>query len=151
MNAAGNGPVVHGGEQTPPTRKTALITCGGCDASWTALGTAHCSACHQTFASVGLFDAHRSQDGEHGTCLDPETVLSRDGERRLFFRDGMWRGPEMTAEAREAFTRDDPARGSGASQDGLNGVGEGQDTGDAVGEALSAVRGSVPGGGNATK
>lgn len=96
-------PVVHGDEQT---RKPQLITCG-CGAAWTALGAAHCAAsgCHRTFASAGLFDLHRSQDGEHGTCLDPKTVLSRDGQRRLWFRDGMWRGPEMSAEARERFGR----------------------------------------------
>ena len=73
--------------------------------AWTAAGAAHCSACHRLFASVSLFDAHRSQDGPHGTCLDPETVLSRDGERRLFFRDGMWRGPEMSAERLEQLGR----------------------------------------------
>lgn len=71
------------------------ITCGGCDASWTALGAAHCAACHTLYATPGLFDLHRSQHGEHGACLDPATVKNK-GVPLLFFRDGMWRGPEMT-------------------------------------------------------
>lgn len=79
----------------------AVITCGGCDATWTARGAAHCGSCHQLFASVTLFDLHRSQDGEHGTCLDPEALVGRDGERRLFSRAGMWRGPELSPEDRE--------------------------------------------------
>lgn len=78
-----------------------MITCGGCESTWTAKGAAHCSACHRLFASVRLFDDHRSHDEEHGACLDPLTVLSRDGERRLWFRAGMWRGPELSAEDRE--------------------------------------------------
>lgn len=91
MTVPGSSP----GVSAQPRRKQ-LITCG-CGAEWTALNAAHCAApgCHRTFASVSLFDAHRSQEGEHGTCLDPETVLTRDGARRLFFRAGMWRGPEM--------------------------------------------------------
>jgi hypothetical protein len=100
VSAPDSTPVVHSDEQT---RKAQLITCE-CGATWTALGAAHCSACHRTFAAVGLFDAHRSQDGEHGTCLDPETLTAR-GERRMFFRDGMWRGPEMSAEALARFGR----------------------------------------------
>jgi hypothetical protein len=55
----------------------------------------------------------------------------------MFFRDGMWRGPEMTAEAREAFRRDDPALGSAAAVDGLNGPPEGKDTGAGSSEAHS--------------
>jgi hypothetical protein len=77
------------------------ITCGGCDATWTGTGRAHCSAsgCHRTFATAALFDRHRSAAGEHGTCLDPETLVNREsGERLMFHRDGMWRSPEMTEE-----------------------------------------------------
>lgn len=78
------------------------ITCGGCDTRWTAPNAAHCAArgCHQTFASVNLFDAHRSQEGERGACIPPAEVQGRHGEQRLFFRDGMWRGPELTDEQR---------------------------------------------------
>lgn len=79
-----------------------MTTCSGCDETWTAPGAAHCGAtgCHRTFAGVALFDAHRSAAGEHGACLDPETLIgrggARKGERLMFFREAMWRGPEMT-------------------------------------------------------
>ncbi len=80
------------------------ITCGGCTATWTALGTAHCGACHRSFSTVGLFDAHRSQYGERGRCLDPATLTVRSGGRRalLELRDGLWCGPEMTDEEKLA-------------------------------------------------
>lgn len=80
-------------------------TCGGCPATWTGLSVAHCAACHETFSGVQLFDAHRSADGERGACIPPAEVQGRGGEQRMFFRDGMWRGPEMSDEAREAFRR----------------------------------------------
>lgn len=86
------------------TRRVRPNTCGGCDATWTAPNAAHCGGCHRQFATVALFDAHRSADGDHGTCLDPATVVGRHGERRLFFRAGMWRGPELT-EAQRANLR----------------------------------------------
>ena len=54
---------------------------------------------------MSLFDAHRSADGDHGTCLDPATVVGRHGERRLFFRAGMWRGPELTEEQRATLAK----------------------------------------------
>jgi hypothetical protein len=47
---------------------------------------------------VSLFDAHRDHHGEHGSCRDPATVVDSQGRRRMWFRDGMWRGPEMSAE-----------------------------------------------------
>lgn len=74
-------------------------TCSACEVTWTGLSVAHCAAksCHRTFAGVGLFDAHRTADGR---CLDPEQLLTETGRRRAFFRDGMWRGPEMTEEQR---------------------------------------------------
>lgn len=81
-----------------------MNTCGGCDATWTALGAAHCAApnCHRTFASTVLFDRHRTAYGPRGGCLDPETVRHREtGERLMFFRDGMWRAPEMTEEQKQ--------------------------------------------------
>ena len=96
--------VVSGVVSGAEARGRGKITCG-CGASWTALGAAHCSGCHALFASVGLFDAHRSREGEHGTCLDPETLTTKAGERRLLFRDGMWRGPEMSAERLEQLGR----------------------------------------------
>lgn len=79
--------------------------CGGCGASWTPLGAAHCSACHATFSTSRLFDLHRVAKGERGTCLDPDTVTNRNGQRLLFWRDGMWRGPELTDEQRARWGR----------------------------------------------
>jgi hypothetical protein len=78
-------------------------TCGGCDAEWHGTRVAHCAArnCHRTFAGVGLFDAHRTVDGR---CLDPAEMRTRAGDRRMWFRDGMWRGPEATAEQLAALS-----------------------------------------------
>lgn len=75
-------------------------TCGGCDARWDArTAVCHCGACHRSFSGVEWFDRHRSAAGEHGSCLDPAAVRVKTGalagEPRMFFRDGMWRGPEM--------------------------------------------------------
>lgn len=76
-------------------------TCSGCEATWTGLSVAHCGCCHETFGGVQLFDAHRSADGERGACIPPAEVQGRAGEQRLFFRAGMWRGPELSDEQRE--------------------------------------------------
>lgn len=74
-----------------------------CGESWTALTAAHCAGCHRTFSGAGLFDKHRSARGEHGACLNPADLRHvRTGEPIAFFRDGMWRGPEMTAEQLQA-------------------------------------------------
>jgi hypothetical protein len=72
-------------------------SCSGCSAIWTGARAAHCSACHQTFATVGLFDAHRSIAGDCGSCRDPATLTYRTaqgaGERVMFWRDGLWWAP----------------------------------------------------------
>ncbi len=73
-----------------------MITCGGCPTRWTAPNAAHCGKCHRLFATVSLFDKHRDQRGEHGTCLDPADCTMR-------YRDGMWHGPEMRAGVRDAL------------------------------------------------
>lgn len=79
------------------------IGCAGCADTWTALGAAHCAACHNTFSGVALFDLHRSQYGERGACQDPNEVRhKKTGYQLMFFRDGMWRGPEMTEEQKLA-------------------------------------------------
>lgn len=77
-------------------------TCGGCDATWTAAGIAHCSGCHRTFSGAALFDRHRSLAGEHGTCADPLHIRDRDGQPICELRDGAWRYPEMTDEEKLA-------------------------------------------------
>jgi hypothetical protein len=69
---------------------------GACGATWTGGSAAHCSGCCKTFVGPSLFDAHRSARGERGDCIDPETLTNRAGDRIAFYRDGMWRGPEMT-------------------------------------------------------
>ena len=80
-------------------RTTNAITCNGCDHTWTALGAAHCGGCHRTFSSVGHFDKHRNQHGERGECINPA------GIEGIYFRGGMWRGPEMSDEQRRrAYT-----------------------------------------------
>jgi hypothetical protein len=83
-------------------------TCSGCPAVWTGSRAAHATCCHRTFASVSLFDAHRSIVGSHGTCKDPAALTfqsgPRAGARVMFYRDGIWRSPEMTDEQKaEAF------------------------------------------------
>lgn len=85
----------------PSTR----ITCNGCDHVWTARDAAHCGSCHTApFSTAPLFDAHRRETGERGTCLDPGRVTIRSGKRKgqrvMYLRDGMWRGPEMSDEAK---------------------------------------------------
>lgn len=87
------------GPDSPADDKPARVrpnTCSGCLSTWTGLSVAHCGGCHETFATVGLFDAHRVD----GHCVHPFEVRTRGGEPRLFFRDGMWRGPELTDEQR---------------------------------------------------
>lgn len=74
-----------------------------CGVRWTGAAVAHCSGCHRTFSAPGLFDKHRSARGERGACLDPGKVRQPStGDPVMFFRGGMWRGPEMTDESRAA-------------------------------------------------
>lgn len=72
-------------------RPAAPAACGGCDARWTGQRAAHCSACHRTFSGAELFDRHRSADGPHGQCVNPESFPPGIAE----LRDGMWRGPAV--------------------------------------------------------
>lgn len=74
------------------------LSCNGCTARWSGVARAHCSGCHKTFASPGLFDRHRSPAGEHGKCHHPATITTSSGERVMFLRDGLWRSPEITEE-----------------------------------------------------
>jgi hypothetical protein len=97
-----------GASESEPTRRrrhmrrSEVITCR-CGARWTDLRVAHCGECHVSFGGPSQFDLHRHQRGEHGGCLDPETITNQRGERLLFQRDdGVWRGPEMSDEAKAA-------------------------------------------------
>jgi hypothetical protein len=50
--------------------------CARCESRWDGLRTAHCSACHETFTTPGVFDKHRRD----GNCLPPQEaglVLTR--------------------------------------------------------------------------
>lgn len=96
--------------ETPAVKAGMRNACGGCPTTWTGQSRAHCAGCHRTFSTARLFDLHRSASGERGTCLDPEKVTSKDGERLLLFRGGMWCGPEMTEEQKaRAFGTGDAA------------------------------------------
>lgn len=83
-----------------------MIMCSGCDLQLGGVSACHCSSCHETFIGITFFDAHRNQYGERGRCLDPATITvttgPRTGEPLMFFRDGYWRGPEMTDEQKLA-------------------------------------------------
>lgn len=79
-----------------PDRRTPA-TCRGCDAQWFGTRRAHCSACHLTFSSVSAFDRHRTPDGDHGHCLDPNTLT---GASVLVHRNGVWSWPPMPDSAR---------------------------------------------------
>lgn len=87
-------------EKTSSERNT--LTCSGCDAAWSGVGRAHCAAdgCHRTFATASLFDLHRSSIGEHGSCRNPRDITRRE-DRVMYFRDGLWRSPELTEEQKE--------------------------------------------------
>lgn len=85
-------------------------TCGGCAATWTGTGRAHCRGCCRTFAGVGLFDRHREQDGERGTCLDPVSLVDRAGEPVMRLRNGVWSGPEASQADRERLAELKSAR-----------------------------------------
>lgn len=63
-------------------------TCGGCATRWTGHRIAHCGACHEIFASVALFDRHRSND----TCRAPESLrFSGRSQQRMILDDrGIW-------------------------------------------------------------
>jgi hypothetical protein len=79
------------------------VHCGGCDASWTGLGKAHCAACHFTFSGVTAFDMHRRHarvhpvtgdrtDPPYGFCVKPWLVTDSTGHGMLRRDpDGVWR------------------------------------------------------------
>ncbi|SNR47896.1 hypothetical protein SAMN06265360_1077 [Haloechinothrix alba] len=67
-----------------------------CGTTWTGLARAHCGACHRTFNTAGLFDAHRRD----GACRDPASVWHGGGYLRQV--DGIWSGPAMPERAQAA-------------------------------------------------
>lgn len=67
------------------------------------------AACHRTFASVTLFDLHRAITDNDGRCIKPSDVVCKggpdEGQRLIFFRDGMWRARELTPIERARIER----------------------------------------------
>ncbi len=59
------------------------VHCPKCRLGWSGLSTAHCTACHRTFTTIGAFDRHRT--GSHAkdtrSCLAPDTVGLVDAGR----------------------------------------------------------------------
>jgi hypothetical protein len=66
------------GPQTRPTHPARGIDgygrCLRCGESWTGFTTSHCSGCHQTFAGIQAFDAHRVGTYAKRGCADPAVV-----------------------------------------------------------------------------
>jgi len=77
----------------------AIAKCSRCGSTWTALSAAHCGECCVTFSGVNLFDRHRYVTRDHGGCVDPAEMMEK-GRRVAFYRNGMWRGPELSEEQR---------------------------------------------------
>jgi hypothetical protein len=86
----------------PTVSLRGFVQCGSCGVKWTGLSRAHCGACHRTFSGVTYFDRHRSVAGEHGGCLDPAGLTDSAGGPAMVLRDGLWAGPEMTDEEKQA-------------------------------------------------
>lgn len=91
-----------------PRHQNEAVQHAWCGATWTGLSRAHCSGCGHTFAAVSYFDRHRTNKGEHGTCLDSATITDTNGNRVLFHRNGYWTGPEMTNEQKTRIRRGKP-------------------------------------------
>lgn len=56
--------------------------CRDCHRSWTGTGQAHCTICHEQFASNGVSDRHWTKSGH----VQPSEVDS------LVVSDGVWHG-----------------------------------------------------------
>jgi hypothetical protein len=72
-----------------------------CGAVWRQRGnlTGHCTACHQTFQGIELFDRHQSTDADGRThCRAGSEIRLGKAEHRLELIDGVWRGPRMSPE-----------------------------------------------------
>lgn len=54
------------------------------------LKTCHCTACHESFASVSAFDLHQRLDTGHTVCADPAAMRRKNGNSVLVSRDGIW-------------------------------------------------------------
>ena len=70
-----------------------MITCGGCDRTWTGKSMAHCKSCHETFSTVSNFDKHRFRGRSLsveflGRCEPPDEIGMVQNNY------GTWRKPD---------------------------------------------------------
>jgi len=85
-----------------------LTTHGACGRTWWQSGnrTSHCGGCHETFASLALFDAHR----RGGACADPRAMTDRDRPLAVETRNEsgpVWYSPAARDAVRAAHARED--------------------------------------------
>lgn len=85
-----------------------LTTHGACGRTWKQVGnrTSHCSGCHETFAGLRLFEAHRRD----GRCLHPTDVLDHETPLELETGNGshgVWYSPGARAAISAAFPKED--------------------------------------------
>ena len=74
---------------------------GACGKSWHQSGnrTSHCGGCHETFASLAVFDSHRRD----GKCLAPVDVTHNHKAPIAQRPDGIWYSPADAEAARAHF------------------------------------------------
>jgi hypothetical protein len=94
-----------------------MIATHACGARWRQIAsrTGHCCGleCHRTFANEAAFDAHRDE----GVCVDPLTLLNRDGKPRFeVFTDPagcqVWRSTKRMSPEVRARLQDKKPKGS---------------------------------------
>lgn len=81
-----------------------LTTHGACGRAWWQSGnrTSHCGGCHETFASLTLFDRHR----HGGVCADPATMTDLGQPLATETRGGggpIWYSPAAREAVRDAY------------------------------------------------
>jgi hypothetical protein len=67
-----------------PDLAPARSHCRDCHRSWASLTEGHCAMCCGHFANEKSFDAHLL---EESGCVDPGTLLRRDGRPRFILRE----------------------------------------------------------------
>jgi len=83
------------------TDQTNIVSHGACGKTWHQSGnrTSHCGGCHETFASLSVFESHRRDQ----KCLAPEDVR-HNRKRGIAQRpDGIWYSPADAEDARAHF------------------------------------------------
>lgn len=65
-----------------------MVTCSGCDKTWSGLKMAHCSQCHETFSTVGNFDKHRVSHGGGTKCVRPEDCDMIQNQNGTWMKNG---------------------------------------------------------------